>query len=386
MTPMLYEFDEGFVLWLKELPETMPDPGTGARTVIDRRTGAFAGYPVLPIVQVAEMHRQHVRRKPAVPSTVDRMAELRRQASGRLPAPTVAAHLTLVRDRALRRAFGAKGDQELNHHPLVREWLAAQPVNQLVRGVDRHAELIMISDALHEQDALVALGGRAPIDLSGARELFGRGAAVELFHVREQKDKLGATHARACASCTAALRYFEIPCPPASTPPERGITLYYGCFSSGLAPELQGLVTFEDPQTPYRADLRVEVYQEAVRKLRDEGGPEVFPAAWDALMRYGGATWRGCEPGEAHLVDRFDIGFYVPRCEETFDGFARVLGVRLYPIGDEDNRSILAIDEGGRVFALDQGGEWFVGATIDDAVCNLVFGRPQPRVRDDGTW
>jgi hypothetical protein len=50
------------------------------------------------------------------------------------------------------------------------------------------------------------------------------------------------------------------------------------------------------------------------------------------------------------------------------------------------DRSIVVIDEHGRVFALDQGGEWFIGANIHEAACNLVFGRPQPRVRDDGSW
>nr|WP_240940799.1 SUKH-3 domain-containing protein [Planosporangium flavigriseum] len=316
------------------------------------------------------------------------MAQIRRRTAGRLPAPTVAAHLTPLRDRRLRRAFGAKGDQELNHHRLVREWLAAQPANQLTRGVERHAELIMLSDALHEHDAVAVASGRPLIDLPGARELLGRGAAVvELFHVREQADDLGATPATACASCTAALRHFDIPCPPPSAPAERGITLYYGCYSSGLVPELRSLVTFEDPESPHRADLRVEVFEEAVQKLRDEGGPEVFPAAWDALMRYGGVTWKGRQPGENHLVDRFDIGFYVPRCRETLDSFARVLGARLCPIGDEGpDRSILAIDEHGRVFALDQGGEWLLGTTIEEAVGTLVFGRLQPRVRDDGGW
>jgi hypothetical protein len=38
------------------------------------------------------------------------------------------------------------------------------------------------------------------------------------------------------------------------------------------------------------------------------------------------------------------------------------------------------------VFAFDQGGEWFLGGSLDQALVNLVAGGYTPRVRDDGTW
>ena len=47
---------------------------------------------------------------------------------------------------------------------------------------------------------------------------------------------------------------------------------------------------------------------------------------------------------------------------------------------------MLAVDEQGRVFALDQAGEWFLGETLDEALVNLTIGGPAARVRDDGTW
>ncbi|MGH3669286.1 MAG: SUKH-3 domain-containing protein [Pseudonocardiaceae bacterium] len=52
--------------------------------------------------------------------------------------------------------------------------------------------------------------------------------------------------------------------------------------------------------------------------------------------------------------------------------------------GDHD--STLAIDEAGRVFALDHVGEWYLGESIDAALITLITGSQPPRLDDDGTW
>jgi hypothetical protein len=53
---------------------------------------------------------------------------------------------------------------------------------------------------------------------------------------------------------------------------------------------------------------------------------------------------------------------------------------------EDKGDAILAMDERGRMFALDQGGEWFLGDTIDVASMSRVTGAgPAERVRDDGT-
>jgi hypothetical protein len=53
----------------------------------------------------------------------------------------------------------------------------------------------------------------------------------------------------------------------------------------------------------------------------------------------------------------------------------------------EGGDAVVAIDERGRVFVLDQAGEWFVGPTFDEALVGLLTGDgPAERVRDDGTW
>jgi hypothetical protein len=48
--------------------------------------------------------------------------------------------------------------------------------------------------------------------------------------------------------------------------------------------------------------------------------------------------------------------------------------------------AVLAIDERGRVFALDHTGEWFLGESIETALTTLLLGRLPARVRADGGW
>jgi hypothetical protein len=73
---------------------------------------------------------------------------------------------------------------------------------------------------------------------------------------------------------------------------------------------------------------------------------------------------------------------------DTLGEFAGVIGARLFPIGAEaQGDTILAVDEQGRIFALDQAGEWFLGETIDEAITGLLTGGgPARRIHDDGHW
>src|SRR4029450_4825811 len=67
---------------------------------------------------------------------------------------------------------------------------------------------------------------------------------------------------------------------------------------------------------------------------------------------------------------------------------AGVVGARLFPIGREGRGdAVLAMDERGRGVGLDQGGEWFLGETFDEALVGLLTGDgPAERIRDDGSW
>jgi len=46
----------------------------------------------------------------------------------------------------------------------------------------------------------------------------------------------------------------------------------------------------------------------------------------------------------------------------------------------------LLIDEHGRVFVLDHTADWYLGASVDEALTALVAGRMPARLADDGTW
>jgi hypothetical protein len=67
---------------------------------------------------------------------------------------------------------------------------------------------------------------------------------------------------------------------------------------------------------------------------------------------------------------------------------SEVVGARLFPVGREGwGDAVLVMDDYGRVFGLDQGGEWFLGETLDAALVGLLTGDgPAERIRDDGSW
>ncbi len=384
VVPMVHEFDLGFVMWTKEPPSVLPEPGHGARTVVDRRTGVLSYWPSLPIEMIVDAYRRQVAEARPTVATIDGVAQFRRD-SRRVPAPTTAAHLTLAADRRLRRAFGAKGDQELNHHPLVGEWIADLPAGQAVRGAERHPELIAISDALHEHDA----AGEIRADLDAARALFAA-AALEVFPVRETGDERVTRPAYSCATCAQVRWYLGIgrdDAPPhAPVPPV--FHLGRPLALDGMAPQVRALLAEGEVAVGSQRDGSPD---ERAARLGDDlaalGGHDLFPAGRDALLRYGGLRSRTQGPGAALWIGPFDIGIRVPPCPQALAGFAEVIGARLYPIGAEHTTdAVLAVDEHGRMFALDQGGEWFLGGSVDDAVVTLARGRAQPRVRDDGTW
>jgi hypothetical protein len=74
-----------------------------------------------------------------------------------------------------------------------------------------------------------------------------------------------------------------------------------------------------------------------------------------------------------------------PRCglhqPRTLADLGRALGTRLAPLGEElYGQALLAVDETGRVFSLDATGEWYLGATVDQALAVLVLGLAPERL------
>ncbi|MEV4640255.1 SUKH-3 domain-containing protein [Actinoplanes sp. NPDC049548] len=384
-TPMVSEFDLGFVVWTKQPPTVLPIPGDGVRTVIDRETGALSTFPGVPVAVVAELYRRQQPEVAARRRTVDPEVELRRNARRR-PSPTTAAHLTV--DGRLFIARGAKGDQRIDHHPLVARQLAAMDPGSRVRGTERHAELIVLSDVLHEADR----GREVPLTLDEARAWL-RGADFEAYLIREKGDPLAGTQARPCESCLVTLVDFAL------------LPWSHLAFVEPFRPYSENVAQpgrFPDVVAGALADAGWRPTHRMVAEALADGiiddvvsvpgrryRHRLFPAARAAIMDFPGlfcglrmpgvqrqVRWLSLEPAAAaHTAD-------------VLGEFGEVIGVPLFPLGVEaKGDAIVAIDERGRLFALDQGGEWYLGASLDEGLLSLLTGEgPAERVRDDGTW
>ena len=114
-----------------------------------------------------------------------------------------------------------------------------------------------------------------------------------------------------------------------------------------------------------------------------------FPAARAAIMDFPGIFCGMRGPGVRRWVRWLNLEpVAAAHTADVLGELAEVIGAPLFPIGVEaKGDAIVAIDERGRVFALDQGGEWFLGDTLDEALLSLLTGDgPAERIRDDGTW
>ncbi|MFU8870531.1 SUKH-3 domain-containing protein [Micromonospora sp. SL4-19] len=384
-TPLIEEFDLGYLITSTLPPEARALPGDLPATVVDKDTGEVSTWPRLPLAAVAQMFRQRRPLEPRAPRTVDPASQLLREIT-RLPTPGAAAHLTLA--GRVHVAHGVKGDVELHHHPLVESYLAGLPAGHLVRGGERHAELVVVSDVLHERDHQRATDGLPPLTIEAARQALGSGQ-LEFFRIRESGDPAGGPAELPCDSCINFLVHFNM-----LSWPDLGYT----------HPRLSEPQTDPDPGRFPRevADALVlagwhphfgdEVLAAAsIRDVTAVAGRtqshSVFPAVMSALTAFPGLATGRKGPGEDVWISRFDLHpRRVAHSADTLADFGAVLGVRLFPLGTERGDSIIAVDEHGRIFALDQAGEWFLGPDIDAALTTLLLGRAPARVRDDGTW
>ncbi len=169
--PLVTEFDLGYVITSTLSTQVRTLPGDLPTTVVDKETGEVSTWPRVPPDVVEQLYRRSRRTGPRVPRTVDPASQLLREIR-RAATPTTAAHLTI--EGRIFTAHGAKGDVELNHHPLVRAYLDGLSPGHLVRGGDRHAELIVVSDVLYEYDQRRAAEGIAPMSTGDAAGLLQR--------------------------------------------------------------------------------------------------------------------------------------------------------------------------------------------------------------------
>jgi hypothetical protein len=379
--PVVSEFDLGYVVWTSPPAGVTPEPGDGGRTVIDRALGLVTTWPAVPVETVADLYREQHPALTAQRRTVDPAVELLRGVRRR-HSPTTAAHLTV--DGRVFRARGAKGDQEIDHHPLIAGMFrAAAPHGELVRGCERHAELIVLSDALHEAERARA----EPLTLETARQAM-QGSLFEAFHVRESSDPLAGTPASPCDTCATGLAGFGVisweDVPVWGPPWHDDDPAEPGRFPDEVARRLAGC-----GWKPLIGQIGREALADQKIALAEQHGHRVFPAARQLLVDFPVMVAKRRMPGVRHRVRLFQFDMRVAlHTAGMLADFAAVLGVGLFPFAtEEDGDAVLAVDERGRVFALDQGGEWLIGETADEAMTDLVMGDgPAARVRDDGTW
>ena len=382
---MVGEFELGYLITTRVAPEARALPGDLPTTVIDKQTGELSTWPRLPFPAVEQMYRQRQPIEPPATRTVDPASQLLRELS-RLPTPDAAAHLTLGGRTWV--AHGAKGEVELQHHPLVRAYLDELPPGHLVRGGERHAEMIVVSDVLHDYDHGRTREGLPPATLDEARHLLGR-AKIDFFRVREAGDPAAGPAQLRCDSCInflvhvnvlpwPELAYSEAWHPDPQTDPDPG----------RFSPEVASALVVAG----WRPHFGDEVLADAsVRKVTAVTGRRhshtAFPAAMATITAFPGLVSARQGPGEQVWISRFTIRpRHMAHTADTLGDFGAVLGVRLFPLGSERGESIIAVDERGRIFALDQAGEWFLGPDIDAALTTLLLGGAPARVRDDGTW
>lgn len=384
-TPTLDEFDVGYLVSTSPPARSSTVTGAGTTTVIDKETGEVSSWPGLPPEVVREMYRTDRTGRTGRTGGVEPETAPER-AARRQPTPGARAHLTVQHD--LHIGHAAKGDLRLQHHRLIRDHLDGLPAGHLVRGGDRHAELVVVSDVLHEYDRRRLALGQPPLTQETARELFDS-ARLEVFRIREPGDPAGGVTERPCDSCVRTLVHFGLlpwahlafaeewrpPAQPLTTPerfpPEVAYALVDGGWRPGFGDRLLA------------AEAIAKVCAVPGRHHRHRG----FEAAERTLTAFPGLVCGRRGPGERVWIRRFEINpSGAAHSADSLAAFAALVGVRLFPIGTEDGDSILAVDEQGRIFALDEAGEWFLGADIDAALTNLLLGRPPVRVHDDGTW
>jgi hypothetical protein len=386
---VLEEFDLGYAVRTATVRRLFSpsELGTGVR-VIDRETGRVSNWPNWPIETLRQQYREKRGEVVDPPRTADPELQLRREARRKV-APSVAAHATV--DGRVYIARGAKGDQELGHHRLVLERLAEQTPQETVRGSERHAELIVCSDVLHDVDRRRALDGLPPLTLDEARRLLSE-SLFETFQIHSPGDPLAGKPNDPCETCvhvltqlallpwgsTAAL-YTSLPPDQPNPDPAR--------FSDTLASAL--LDGGWLPQAPFEANWQMaEPMVEDVDKVKgQEHRHEAFPAVFQAFGQTGSLVMARQTPGLEQRTRYFQIESEIAaHTADLLHEFGQVIGVRLYPLGRIGRESVLAIDERGRVFDLDQAGEWFVADSYVEALETLVLGKRTYRVRDDGTW
>jgi hypothetical protein len=204
-TPIVHEFDLGYVVWTQQRPEDPPLIGA-SRGIIDRQTGEMSVWPSLPVEMVIKQFRERQATRPPTSWTWD-PAEQARWDLRHVVTPTNVSHLRLADRLVISRSV--KGDWEPRHHRLVLDFIRTGLAPDFrERGYERCSEAAALSDALHAEDGRRRQVGDQLITLEQARtDLFG-GTDLVTYQVRESGDPVAGTTGPPCLSCALLLRHF----------------------------------------------------------------------------------------------------------------------------------------------------------------------------------
>ncbi|HEU4347523.1 MAG TPA: SUKH-3 domain-containing protein [Actinoplanes sp.] len=276
--------------------------------------------------------------------------------------PALVAEVSLAEGEAYHpaaRAVSARTGEPPALHPLVAARLAAVPEQARVRGVERHAELVALGDALAAADAARAAAGRPPLtaaDLADPRlRIF-----LELHRIRDPADPRTGGFGDPCPTCADILR----------VPTHRRPVL------SPMALTVARLQMHSAPATPAAG-----VIDRVAAIAGVHGRHEPSPAAADAIGRYLGKHWDVDAPGRQVRRTPFAIDpLTVADSADTLARAAALLGAPLFPLGSAALDGILAIAPDRRVVLVDESGEWLLGTGIRRALDTLMLGRAASRM------
>lgn len=310
------EFEQGFAIWTVPPVGESPPIGLG-KTVLDKETGGVTHWPSWPTSVLAAEYAAASPKPKATPSPPGVLPLLARERWIESP------------DGRVWRAESWPAEAAPTHHPLVAQWLSSQ--DKLVRGVERHAELLVLSEALHDDG----------VDQDLLKQCVAEGA-------------------RPCDSCTQAYVHFGLFDEPALAL----VSPAKGEFATDIPPFPSGQPFDSARWAGFAFELLAPVISpvEAAR-----GAIARFPAAR--------STRRG--PGHEVWIRPFKLGVTraLRRHAPALAGFSELLEAVLFPIGEEENADgVIAVDGHGRIFMLDQAGAWFLGGNIDTAIATLAEG------------
>lgn len=386
--PVLQEFELGYVVSADQPPGSPPLFGQG-RGIIDKETAELSVWSELPVEVVMDQYRERQARRPPRESTWDR-AE---QARWSIDQPTVPATITnlSVRSPLTNEPISVRSvlsDALPHHHRLVVDFMhnVLAPEHR-IRGYERCSEAAAISDLLHAEDARRRVHGTPPITLDEARGTLFAGVEVVTYRQRELADPLAGEDAPHCLSCALLARHFGLPVDdpqPSETPAQSWSAQTTDRFPPAVAQVLAAAGWAPGRGTDVAAVLNI-----VGENADPDAEPiEPFDAARAVIAEFGGLVVDQDGPGIDLRRRPFTIDpTLVYGTGDTLADLGKRLNTKLFPVGTDGNQdSILAVDETGRVYALDHAGTWYLGDTVDAALVTLVTGAQPLRLDSRGNW